>query len=78
MAASLNVTLGVLLGGVDLGKAGACWVLYRCQLLTNETLTGSGCLFFPRVLSCLLLSCFPFLSFTLSYLSVFYGLDSGR
>lgn len=78
MAASLNVTLGALLGGVDLGKADPCWVLYRRRLLTNETLTGSGCLFFPRVLSCLLPSCFPFLSFPLSYLSVFYGLGSGK
>lgn len=50
-------------------------VLGTAQSSGSETFAGSGCLFFPRVLSCLLTSYFLFLSFSLF---VFYGLDDGK
>lgn len=38
MAALLDDTLGALLGGVDLGRAGPYWVLYEHRLLRAQGL----------------------------------------
>lgn len=68
-----EIALGALLGGVSLGRAWV-WgelVYVGCSEITAQSsqsgaLTGSGCLLFPGVHSCLLTSCFHFLSFPLS------------